>query len=54
VGERVPDFTLSDPRGRPRSLASLMGEKICHRPQSVPLTWTIAVKPLDTGRVNRQ
>ncbi len=24
VGERVPDFTLSDQHGRPRSLASLM------------------------------
>lgn len=29
-------------------------DTICYRPQSVPLSWTIAVKPLDTGRVNRQ
>ncbi|MBA3884140.1 MAG: hypothetical protein H0X67_00225 [Acidobacteria bacterium] len=27
VGEKVPDFTLTDQAGRPRSLASLMGEK---------------------------
>jgi hypothetical protein len=25
VGDKVPDFTLSDQRGQPRSLASLMG-----------------------------
>ena len=27
VGTRVPDFTLADQRGRPRTLASLMGPK---------------------------
>jgi cytochrome oxidase Cu insertion factor (SCO1/SenC/PrrC family) len=27
VGDKVPDFTLPDQHGRPRSLASLMGEK---------------------------
>jgi len=25
VGDKVPDFTLSDQRGQPRTLASLMG-----------------------------
>ena len=25
VGDKVPDFTLSDKRGQPRTLASLMG-----------------------------
>jgi hypothetical protein len=29
-------------------------DAICYRPQSVPLSWTIGVKPLDTGRVNRE
>lgn len=27
VGDKVPDFTLPDQDGRPRSLASLMGDK---------------------------
>ena len=27
IGERVPDFTLMDQHGRPRSLASLTGPK---------------------------
>ena len=27
MGERVPDFTLTDQQGRPRTLASLMGPK---------------------------
>ena len=27
VGNRVPDFTLKDQEGRPRSLASLVGPK---------------------------
>jgi hypothetical protein len=28
-------------------------DRICYMPQSVPLTWTIAVKPLDRERVKR-
>jgi len=28
-------------------------DKVCFNPQSVPLTWTIAVKPLDRERVKR-
>ncbi|MBM3798011.1 MAG: hypothetical protein FJW31_29130 [Acidobacteria bacterium] len=27
VGARVPDFTLTDQAGRPRTLASLMGKR---------------------------
>jgi peroxiredoxin len=27
VGERVPDFTLSDQAGRPRTLQSIMGPR---------------------------
>ena len=27
IGERVPDFTLTDQQGQPRTLASLMGPK---------------------------
>jgi cytochrome oxidase Cu insertion factor (SCO1/SenC/PrrC family) len=27
IGERVPDFTLTDQHGQPRTLASLMGAK---------------------------
>jgi DsbC/DsbD-like thiol-disulfide interchange protein len=29
-------------------------DKICFNPQSVPLSWTVAVKPLDRERVKRQ
>jgi hypothetical protein len=29
-------------------------DKVCFNPQSVPLTWTVAVKPLDRERVKRQ
>jgi hypothetical protein len=29
-------------------------DKVCFNPQSVPLSWTVAVKPLDRERVKRQ
>jgi hypothetical protein len=29
-------------------------DKVCFNPQSVPLSWTVAVKPLDRERVSRQ
>ena len=28
-------------------------EKVCYAPQSVPLSWTVAVKTLDLERVKR-
>jgi hypothetical protein len=29
-------------------------DKVCFNPQSVPLTWTVGLKPLDRERVNKQ
>jgi hypothetical protein len=53
----LPEFSLRDQAGRIRSLQSVFGPKgaviVFFRSQSIPLSWSIDVKPLDRERVKR-
>jgi hypothetical protein len=46
LGEAVPDFSLPDQHGVRR--------RVCFIPQSVPLSWTMTLRPLDRERVKAQ